>query len=509
MMARMTLAIGLVLAGAGGMYLYMAPSTGRPDSPASPPAVAEMPAEGQSLVLTTESMDRTGIVVAPAVASTAAIPLRVPGIVEPDGYRTVEVTPIVSGTVVSMSAMLGDVVEPGAPVARLRSPEMTDEARRWLTGRAALDAVVSRFERTTQLAKIGAASREEVEAVEAERVRLSTEVDTARARLVRLGLTDADLIALTAGRAAPELIAVPAPVGGVVLRRTANPGQNVGETDSLITLADVRHVWVMADVFERDLARMRIGQRVSVTSEAYAGRAWTGRVAYIDPELARDTRTARVRVEVDNPDAALRFGMFVIVTVLTPSEPHVRVPKVAVQTLGAASVVYVEAPDSRYTFSERSVLTGDIIGDEIEIRAGVAEGDRVVGEGSFFLRAERDRLGWPQPAALDSVPVGQQAGRGEAATAAVAERVVEITATGMNPERVTVPAYQPVDLVFIRRVEETCGTEVLIPALSIRRPLPLNERVTVRLPARAPGELTFSCGMEMLQGVIVVTPRLD
>ncbi len=87
---------------------------------------------------------------------------------------------------------------------------------------------------------------------------------------------------------------------------------------------------------------------------------------------------------------------------------------------------------------------------------------------------------------------------------AVLTRVVEITAAGLVPARVTVPANQPVDLVFIRRVDQTCGTEVDIPDLKVRRPLPLNECVTIRLPPQPPGELSFSCGMDMLKGVIVV-----
>jgi len=508
MMARIWMVMGSVVVGAVGMYVYQAATTEAPAMSMGQPAAVEAAPAGQSLVLTDDVAARAGLVVTPATASTDAVPIRVPGVVEPDAYRTVEVTPIVSGTVISMSAVLGDQVADGAPVGRLRSPELTDEVRRWLTARAALDAVSRRAERTTQLAKIGAASREEVEAADADLVRASTEADTARARLVRLGLTEADLTGIAAGQTPPEIIAVQAPAGGVVLRRSANPGQNVSQTDSLVTLADVHHVWVMADVFERDLDRMRVGQRVTVTSQAFGDRTWSGRVAYIDPELARDTRTARVRVEVDNPDAALRFGMYVLVGVQSqPAAPRVRIPRAAVQTLGAASVVYVESPGAPLTFIERPVLTGDTAGENIEIRAGLSEGERVVGAGSFFLRAERERLGWPLPEPLAPLEETRDAGRASGAAApvpVVEQRVIEITATGLTPDRIVVPARQPVDLVFVRRTDETCGTEILIEDLGIRRALPLNERVVIRLPARAPGDLAFSCGMDMLRGVIVV-----
>jgi len=510
MMARITLGLGLVLAGAVGMYVFLDRSPHEPETALAPaattPLTAESPAVSQTLVLTADAVGRAGIRVSPVTSSTEGSALRVPGVVEPDAYRIVEVTPIVSGTVVSVSAVLGQAIVKGAPVARLRSPELTDEARRWLTGRAALDAVSRRLERTRQLVKIGAASQEEAEAVQAEFVLASTEVDTARARLARLGLDDAGLAAIAAGAAAPEVIDVRASASGVVVRRAVNPGQNVAEADSLLTLADVSHVWVMADVFERDLGPVRIGQSVTVTSDAFAGRQWTGRVAYIDPELARDTRTARVRIEVGNPDAALRFGMFAVATIAgSASVPHARVPKASVQTLGPVSVVYVEVPGQPHTFVERPVVLGDASGDQVDVRSGVSEGERVVGTGSFFLRAERDRLGWPQPVAPAAAPATAPARGRDADEPAVARRVIEITATGLSPARLTVPAHQPVDLVFIRRVAETCGTDVLIPALGIQRALPLNQRITIRLPARAPGELAFSCGMDMLRGVIVVT----
>jgi len=133
----------------------------------------------------------------------------------------------------------------------------------------------------------------------------------------------------------------------------------------------------------------------------------------------------------------------------------------------------------------------------------VRAGDRVVTTGSFALRAERERLGWPPPmpavAPAIAVPTPPAA-----SASSVAVRVVEITAAGLVPARVTVPANQPVDLVFIRRVDDTCGTQVEIPDLKVQRDLPRDERVTIRLPPQSPRDLSFSCGMDMLKGVIIV-----
>lgn len=505
MIARIAIAVGLVALGAAAMFVYLGPSTAQVAVPSPTIGVGTAgstpaPAMADMLMLTPEAVRRAGIAVAPVVSSNDAGALVVPGVVEPDGYRTVAVTPIVGGTVVSVSAALGDVVTRDSTVARLRSPELTDEVRRWLSLSADLDVVTRRLTRTRDLAKIGAASQQELEEVEADSVRATTDLATARARLIRLGLDDARMAAVAAGGGVPETIDVQAGAGGVVLTRPVNPGQNVGPMDTLMTLADVSSVWIMADIFERDAAHVRAGERVAVTSETFPGRTWTGRVSYVDPELARDTRTVRARVEVSNPDGALRFGMFVIVTLRLPStSPRMMVPQTAVQMLGAVPVVYVEEVEQPGHFTERPVVTGVSSGDRIVIRSGLLEGERVVVEGSFFLRAERERLGWPPPVApaLDepmSMPSAEP----------VIRRVVEVTASGLTPPRVEIPAFQPVDLVFVRRVEETCGTEVLIPGLGVRRELPLNQEVVVRIPARAPGELAFACGMDMLKGVIVV-----
>jgi hypothetical protein len=268
----------------------------------------------------------------------------------------------------------------------------------------------------------------------------------------------------------------------------------------------------MADVFEHDLARLRIGQSVAVTAEAFASRTWTGRLTYIEPELARESRTARARVEVDNPGGLLRFGMFVALAVTAGASPaHVTVPTAAIQTIGAVAVVYVESQPGQ--FGERSVVLGAASGDAVEIQSGLATGERVVVSGSFLLRSERDRLNWPAPVApapvIPTPAPGSMPGRGQPVPSAgagpVVRRLIEITSEGLSPARVTVPANQPVDLVFVRRVDESCGEDVLIPSLGIKRSLPVNEEVVIRLPAREPGELTFSCGLNMLRGVIVVT----
>jgi len=505
MIKRILVSVGLVATGAVGFYLVdrwvSSPQTAAlSEVPAAAPVT---PSSERSLTLSEEAITRAGITVVAVGQGGVAATTRLPGVVEPHGYRVVDVTPLMSGSVIEVRAELGQVLRQGAVVARLRSPELTDEVRRWLTTRAERDVVAQRLARTEALAKIGAASRQDLEEDQASLVRVRTELDTARLRLERLGVPEARLAAMGQGDALPEVFDVVAQAGGVVTARMVNPGQNVTVGEPILTVADRSRVWILADVFEADLGQVREGQQARVTSEAFAGRVWTGRVAYLDPAITRDTRTAKVRVEVENRDEALRFGMFVSVELGIPgASSDLVVPTTAVQSLGPVDVVFVERAPGR--FVERVVQLGTTTGDSVVVTRGLAQADRVVSSGSFALRAERDRLGWPPPTPLAAPADVAQVATAPAARQSVVTRVIEITAAGLVPPRVSVPANQIVDLVFIRRVTETCGTEVDIPSLNIRRALPLDARVTIRMPPQPPGELSFSCGMDMLKGVIIV-----
>lgn len=482
MVKQLFAAVGLVVLGVvAGVWWGRAPAAPTVPAPATPgqaPAISGVAPASVSSV-------SAGMVVAPAEATVQGADLSVPGVVEPDGYRQVEVTTLLGGTVMDVLVVPGGAVAPGQVVARLRSPELADEFQQWRTTLADREVVANRLTRVTRLAAIGAASRQELEQVQADEVRSAAEVEARRSRLLRLGVAEARLSAAAGADGLPDTFDVRATARGVVVDRVVNPGTNVEAGDRVITLAETTAVWVTASVYTPDLMRVRVGQAAEVVTDAFPGRTWAGRVTYIDPSLTPESRTARVRVELASPDGALRFGMLTRVTLHeSPGTSVVTVPRSAIQWIGAVPVVYVQQPGGDVT--SRPVTVRDDGGGRVTVTSGLAPKELVVVEGAFALRAEGARRGATLP------------------TAAV-ERVVEITAAGLVPPRVTVPAGTPVDLVLIRRVEQTCGTEVSIPELGIRRDLPLGERVVVRIPPRDPGELAFSCGMDMLKGVIVVT----
>ena len=182
-----------------------------------------------------------------------------------------------------------------------------------------------------------------------------------------------------------------APGDGVVIARSVNPGQVVPSGQELFLVTDLKTVWVIGDLYEKDFATVRVGSPATVMVTSASDRQLRGRVAYIDPRVDPATRTAKVRIEVPNVSGDLRLGMFVNVSFETGGPRMTLVPRSAVQSIGDRSVVYVPADGEEGRFIERTVKLGRATGDVVEVLAGVKPGERVVTDGSFFLRAEATR----------------------------------------------------------------------------------------------------------------------
>jgi RND family efflux transporter MFP subunit len=428
-------------------------------------------------------------------------------VVEPNAYRQVVVTPVVSGRITSVAADLGQHVERGQILARIFSPELADSQARYISARAELDAHEQELARTEKLVEIGAASRQELERIHAGHTARRADVESAASRLRLLGLSAEAIRALGPGKNQGATTNVPAPFAGVVTERLANVGLNVDQATRLFTVVDLSSVWVVADVYEKDFARVRVGSPATVTTHAYPDMVLRGRVGYIDPRVSAETRTASVRIEVANARQALRLGMYAEAllgddgALSTPM-----IPRGALQNVGDRTVVYLVNQKEPGQFIEREVRVGMATGKHVPVLSGVQIGDVVVGEGSFFVRAERERLG------LRAAPTGAgTAGSTSVARPGVAqqgtamqEMRVTVTETRFDPQRLTVRAGVPARVTFTRTSDKTCATAVVFPPLNLRRELPLNVPVTIEFTPDKPGEVAFACGMDMLRGTVVV-----
>ena len=482
--------LSVLIVGAGGTYFltrdHAAPvsSSGSAASTSERTSANLPPGRGGGGVvsLTKDAVDRVGIVVTEVSIQPASNSLRVPGVVEPNAYRQVSVTPLVGGRVVGVAVQLGDHVRKGQRIAQVYSPELAEARTKYVAAKAMLEAHDRELQRTQKLVEIGAASRQELERIHAEHAAQTADVDSARSRLELLG-AEPDASATGQGSATTN---VPAPIDGVVTERLANAGLNVDPSTKLLTIVDLSTVWIVADVYERDLQRVHERTRATVTTTAFPNQPLEGRIGFIDPQLSAATRTAKIRVEVANPRGDLRPGMYADVRLETAAGAQVlTVPKEAVQSVGDRQVVYVSASNDTVTFTEREVRLGSAVGDQLEVLSGLSAGERIVSKGSFSVRAEMERLG---PRASSAV----QAAR------------IAVTEKGFEPDRISLRAGTPAQLTFVRTTDKTCGTEVVFPSLGLKRALPLNEAVVIEFTPARTGEVAFTCGMNMLKGVVVV-----
>ncbi len=250
---------------------------------------------------------------------------------------------------------------------------------------------------------------------------------------------------------------------------------------------------------------MRVGSEVAITTSARPDVTLRGRVSYVDPQVSADTRTAKVRIEVPNPGGELRLGMYADVVVAGASGTSTpRVPRNAVQNVGDRTVVYLANPKEPGKFIEREVRLGQTSGGQVEVVSGVQPGDLVVTEGSFFVRAERERLGLrPAASSANASPTPASSSGGRSNEAAQTAKVV-VNEQGFEPAKVTFRAGAPARITFVRTTDKTCGTEVVFPSLNIKRALPLNEPVVIEFTPAKSGDIAFACGMNMLQGTVVV-----
>ncbi|MEP6841603.1 MAG: efflux RND transporter periplasmic adaptor subunit, partial [Bradyrhizobium sp.] len=208
-----------------------------------------------------------------------------------------------------------------------------------------------------------------------------------RQRLMNLDMPDAAIAAIDKTRNVPTSVEWTSPRDGIVLERTAIEGMRVQPGGVLFRVADHAVVWALIDVAERDLGAIAIGQPATVKAKAFPGRAFSGKVEVVYPEINKETRTARIRVELPNPDLLLIHDMYVDAEIDTGNpEPALAVPESAVMDTGSRQAVLVDKGEGR--FEPREVKLGDRGGGYVEIREGIMEGEPVVISANFLIDAE-------------------------------------------------------------------------------------------------------------------------
>ena len=339
--------------------------------------------------------EASGVRVAAAGLRPLLPQLRTTGRVAFNENQLAHVGPRSEGRVAEVKADLGARLEAGQVVAILDSVELGRARADFLGARAELHVAEAALAREEALLAEKITSQAEVLAAQAafeqSRARSSAAAETLRV----LGLTTREIDALDFGDGTPGRVALRAPFAGTLVERHLQRGEFVSPDKTLFTVADLSSLWIWIDVYERDLSRVHLEDEARVTVDAWPGRSWTGTVTYLRDTVDPDSRTVRARIEVANPDGALRPEMFAAVQLSDPHHDDAEAPEVlavpdeAVQRGASGSVVYVQTGAGVY--EQRDVRLGHRSGGFAEVLSGLQPGEQVVVAGSFLLKTEASR----------------------------------------------------------------------------------------------------------------------
>ena len=385
---------GIILA----VWLFWPSKAGKPvpaprsvsfDESASQPAVIT---GDQKLTLTPEQTQgaRLKIETVGERPTTEAAGQMATGVVQANSYKETPVVSLVSGIARSVRGELGQNLKRGQTVAVVFSNELADAQSRYLTAVAMLDEHHRHHMRTMKLVEIGAASRQELEEATSRYREAESNAANLRQKLMLLGMSSPRIDALNSTSQISSEVTVASPSSGTITSRSVNPGQVIEANKELMRVTDLSTVWVVGQVYEKDLATIRVGSGVNITSDAYPGRVFRGRISYVDPKIDPATRTAQVRIELANPGQVLKIGMYVNIAFAAlgvAERTTAVVPKAAAQSIGNQQFVFV-ATDKPNEFLLRAVRLGTESNGAYPVLEGLSVGERVVTEGSFLLRAE-------------------------------------------------------------------------------------------------------------------------
>lgn len=352
-------------------------------------------AEGETIKtvsLDENAMVESGITVEPVRRRLFRTHRDFPGTIELNQRKTANLTTLVRGRATHVDADLGQEVDPGTVLATLDSREFADAQSVYLKAKAILYVVTRAYERAQLLLKEEIISVAEGQRREGEMVRAQAEAREAYQRLRLMGMSDAQIKHLAQSRTVQSRVHITAPFHGFVIARNIVVGEVVGTTETLFVVADLSHVWVIADVPENDIPFLPAketprAEAVEVRLPSYPDQVFRGPITYVGNVVDPRTRTLRVRLELPNPDFRLKAEMYAMIRLYSePEEDVLAVPQAAVQSRREKRFVFIQI--ARTTFEVRWVETGESNGEMTQIVNGLQEGDYIVTKSAFTLKSE-------------------------------------------------------------------------------------------------------------------------
>ena len=310
--------------------------------------------------------------------------LRLTGSVAFNGFKTTPVITQVGGPVSRILVVPGELVSEGQPLLEVSSPDYSQLLATYLKARDTLRVAAKNYQRAQDLYAHHAIAERDLLQAESDQIQAQADMNAAEQAIKILGIKNPEDLAKAAASSAQ--IPLLAPIGGEIVERLVAPGQVIqaGSTQAF-TISDTSTVWVLANIYQADLAYVHRGDDVSVQTDAYPD-TFQGRISYISPALDPNTRTLQARIVVDNLGDKLKRDMYVIVTVIAGSIRNaISVPDAAVlRDDENQPFVYIAVASNQ--FGRRPIEIGQSEGGRTQILKGLSIGDRVVANGSLFLQ---------------------------------------------------------------------------------------------------------------------------
>lgn len=390
------------------------------------------------VILSKELQDQLNLKISKSSAAPLSETITFTGTVEANQYQLQNITSLLSGRVEKVYAVLGQRVKKGDPIVELSSPQAAEmhgklheaETRLQLAkmelervkraenraavlkAKAELEKAEADRDRLTMLEKSGVAAKKDVIAAETNYsqakaefeyqsdIALNREIAKARAELAT---ADAEVTHVKSGLEAvgAELtghglknhdtskIVLHAPMAGTIIERFVNPGLGIDAGKALFTIADLSNVWIIANVPESQIQQLSVGFPARITTTSMRNRILLGKISYIDPQLDKETRTAKVRIETENPEQLLKVDMFVEVVVSIPEAvtQAVWVPDEAIQNIRGKDALFVPLASEPGHFKVKEVVAGDLQNGKRRIKEGLDSGQDIVIQGGFKLKS--------------------------------------------------------------------------------------------------------------------------
>jgi cobalt-zinc-cadmium efflux system membrane fusion protein len=363
-------AIMVVLAGCQGSGSNAANSSGASNS--SSPELFTIPQDQMSHVQ-----------VLKVQPTTLTRSLRLTGAVAYNSFRTTPVITQVSGPVSKVVVVPGQRVTQGEPMLYVSSPDYSQLRTNYLKARDAYALAQKANARAQDLYQHHAIAEQNVEQAQSAEIQASGDLIAAEAALKVMGVADPDALV----KAPPSFeVPVKAPIGGLVVEQDVSAGQFIQPgTTQCFMISDVSTVWVLVNIYQKDLPYVRVGDQVTIQTDAYS-EVFHGRIAYVAASLDPSTRTLQARIETNNPGEKLKKDMYVVATVNAGTiRDALALPDAAVLR-DTENQPFVYAMSSANQFGRRSVTLGESLDGKTEIMSGLKPGDQVVGNGSLFLQ---------------------------------------------------------------------------------------------------------------------------